>query len=143
MKLRPATDIDRPTLFELHREAFYEHITQLWGWDENWQRTKFAEEFTDAVTSVIEIGEKIAGYVQIVDKPNQIYVLNIAISRAFQGQGIGTQILRELQQKATAEKVPLELSVFRPNASALKFYKRLGFIQTGETDTHIKMYWGS
>lgn len=143
MKLRPATDSDRALLFELHREAFKDHIEKIWGWDENWQRANFAKEFTYAATSVIEIEDKIGGYVQTADEPHRIYVLNIAVSRAFQGQGIGTQILRDLQRKATARNIPIELAVFRTNALALKLYKRLGFRQTGETDTHTKMYWGS
>jgi ribosomal protein S18 acetylase RimI-like enzyme len=142
MELRPATESDCALLFELHREAFQDHIEKIWGWDESWQRANFAEEFTYAATSVIEIEDKIAGYVQTADEPNRIYVLNIAVSQTFQGQGIGTQILRDLQCKATDRKVPIELAVFRTNVLALKLYNRLGFRQTGDTDTHTKMSWG-
>lgn len=141
MNVRPATDSDQAALFDVHRAAFQGHIEKIWGWDESWQLSNFAAEFARAATSVIETNGQIIGYVQILDEDDRIYVQNIAILRESQGNGIGTQILKELQLAAAARKVPLQLSVFRTNTMAQRLYERLGFRRTGETRTHIKMSW--
>ncbi|WWL46146.1 N-acetyltransferase [Pseudomonas parakoreensis] len=72
---------------------------------------------------------------------DRIHVQNIAISQAYQGKGIGSRILRNLQLQAAARKVPLQLGAFRTNTLAQKLYERLGFRRTGATDTHIEMSW--
>jgi len=141
MTLRPATDGDQTTLFDLHRAVFREHIEKIWGWDEKWQRANFTAEFACAATSVIEQDGRIVGYVQILDKEDRIQVQNIAISQAYQGKGIGSRMLRNLQLEAAARKVPLQLGAFRTNTLAQKLYERLGFRRTGTTDTHIEMSW--
>lgn len=141
MNMRPASAADQPALFEVHRSVFRSHIEKLWGWDESWQLENFATEFASAMTSVIEEGGRIAGYLQVLDRDGRIYVQNIAVSEAFQGQGLGTRLLTGLQSDAAARKMPLQLGVFRTNASALRLYERLGFQRIGETQTHIDMLW--
>jgi ribosomal protein S18 acetylase RimI-like enzyme len=143
MNLRPATDTDRSALFNLHRAVFHDHIEKIWGWDERWRRDNFAAEFACATTSVIAVDGQTVGYIQVLDKEDRIHVQNIAVARAFQGKGIGSRLLKELQLKAAARHVPLQLGVFRTNTLALKLYERLGFCQTGETATHIEMCWSA
>lgn len=143
MNMRPATAGDQPVLFEVHRSVFRSHIEKLWGWDEVWQRENFASEFASATTSVIEEDGRIAGYIQVMEKHDRIYVQNVAISEAFQGKGIGTQLLEGLQSNAAARKVPLQLSVFRTNTPAQRLYERLGFRPVGETQTHVEMSWAA
>ena len=141
MDRRLATTDDMPELFEMHRAVFRTHIEQIWGWDEDWQRTNFAAEFASSNTSVIEIEDRIVGYVQIRDEGHRIYLQNIALSPEFQRRGFGTRLLKRLQRESSARKVALELAVFRTNPNALKFYERIGFRRTGETSTHIEMSW--
>jgi len=143
MTVRPATDSDRAAMFDLHRDVFHDHIEKIWGWDETWQRSDFATEFACTATSIIEVDCQMAGYVQVQNKEDRIHVQNLAVSPKFQGEGIGTRILKELQREASARQVPLQLGVFRTNASARKLYERLGFHQTGQTETHIEMSWAA
>ncbi|WP_218189729.1 MULTISPECIES: N-acetyltransferase [unclassified Pseudomonas] len=143
MFMRPATDRDLFVLFQIHRSVFKDHIEKIWGWDESWQLSNFTAEFLHAVTSVVESNGEIIGYVQIVDNENRIYVQNIAISQEFQSKGFGTSIMQKLQLDAAARKVTLQLSVFRTNTLAQRFYERLGFHQTGETATHIELSWAA
>ena len=141
MTVRPATDSDLTALFDLHRAVLREHIEKIWGWNESWQRANFAAEFACAATSVIEQDGGIVGYVQILDKEDRIHIQNIAISPEYQGKGIGSRILKNLQLEAAARQVPLQLGAFRTNTLAQKLYERLGFRQTGATETHIEMSW--
>ncbi len=141
MNLRPADHSDLPTLFAIHRSVFRAHIEQLWGWDEAWQRQNFAAECAAAITSVVEVGGQTIGYLQVLEQDSHLYVQNIALSADHQGQGIGSQLLRDLQSQAAARRLPLRLGAFRSNAAALSLYRRLGFRQTGETPTHTEMEW--
>jgi len=141
MNLRPANTEDLAPLFAIHRCVFRSHIEKLWGWDEEWQWQNFTSECASAATCVIEVDDLIAGYIQVLDRESQIYLQNIAIAPAFQGKGIGTMLLKGLQSKATARKVPVHLGVFRTNTPAQGLYKRLGFRNIGETPAHIEMSW--
>lgn len=134
-------DSDEADLFEIHRAVFRSHIEQIWGWNEDWQRNNFATERASSTTSVIRIDARIVGYLQCRDEGNRIYVRNIALLPEFQGQGIGTALVKELQAMAAARDVPLELGVFRTNAPARRFYERLGFERTRDTETHTEMSW--
>ncbi len=141
MKLRPADAGDIPRLFGIHRAVFRAHIEQLWGWDEAWQRQNFASECAAAITSVVELDGQTIGYLQVLERDSHLYVQNIALSANHQGQGIGSQLLKDLQSQAAARRLPLRLGAFRSNAAALSLYQRLGFRQTGETRTHTEMEW--
>lgn len=121
MDLRPAANTEEADLFEIHRVVFRPHIEQLWGWDERWQRRNFAAELASSTTSAIRIDALIVGYVQFRDEGSRIYVQNIALLPDFQRRGIGTSVVKELQAKAAARDVPLELGVFRTNAPARRF----------------------
>jgi ribosomal protein S18 acetylase RimI-like enzyme len=141
MDLRPTVDSEEADLFEIHRSVFRPHIEQIWGWDERCQRSNFAMELACSTTSTIRIDALIVGYVQLRDEANRIYVQNIALLPDFQRQGIGTRLIKELQAKAAARGVPVELGVFRTNAPARRFYERLGFEWTYDTETHTELSW--
>ncbi len=141
MKIRPANTTDLAPMFGIHRSVFRSHIDALWGWDEDWQRGNFAAECAAAETSVVEINGVISGYIQLLEREDQIYLQNIAIAADAQGKGIGTMLLKSLQARADARKVPLRLGVFRSNKTAQELYERLGFDKVGETRTHIEMSW--
>lgn len=141
MNLRAANTEDLALLFAIHRSVFRSHIETIWGWDEDWQLQNFASECATAATCVIEVDDRIAGYLQVLDRGSPIYVQNIAIAPAFQGKGVGTMILKGLQSKAAARKLPIHLGVFRTNTPAQRLYERLGFRKIGETPTHIQMAW--
>lgn len=141
MDVRPAADCEEAPLFEIHRAVFLPHIEQIWGWNEEWQKVNFARELASSATSVIQINSLIVGYVQLRDEGNRIYLQNIALLPDFQSKGIGTRLVKELQAKAAVRGVRLELSVFRTNESARRFYERLGFERTCDSETHTEMSW--
>lgn len=141
MNLRPVNTEDLAHLFAIHRSVFHSHIEKLWGWDEAWQRENFTSECTTATTSVIEVDDQIAGYIQVLDRGCEIYLQNIAIAPEFQSAGIGSRLLKDLQLSAATRQVPLHLGVFKSNMPAHRLYQRLGFRDIDETRTHIEMSW--
>jgi len=61
----------------------------------------------------------------------------LAVKVDYQGRGIGTAVIEELNRQAGECGLPLTLSVLKGNP-AKALYDRLGFIVTKEEDTR---YW--
>ncbi|KAK1749401.1 acyl-CoA N-acyltransferase [Echria macrotheca] len=81
------------------------------------------------------------GSITLVDKPDCLRLTGFEITPEFQGRGIGTEILRDLQARAAARRVPLYLSVFVVNEQAKALYDRMGFEEIGRSDIKIEMRW--
>jgi ribosomal protein S18 acetylase RimI-like enzyme len=141
MDARLAAASDEAELFEIHRAVFQGHVEQIWGWDEGWQRANFAREMASSTTLVVRIDASLAGDLQFREEDDRLFVHNVALLPDCQNRGIGTELIRVLQAKAANRGIPLELAVFRTNASALRFYERLGFEKRCATDTHTAMFW--
>ncbi len=143
VELRRAACSDLLKLFEIHRTVFLPHIAQIWGWDERWQRGNFLEEMATASIWVVQADNEVAGYLQVQIQAERIYLRNIALLPALRGRGVGTRLVGQLQAKAAERGIPIELSVFRINVAARRFYERLGFTRTQDGQTHIGMTWHS
>lgn len=139
--LRPAGKEEVEQLFEIHRAVFHPHIEEIWGWNEEWQREQFWHAFETLPTSIIQFEGLDAGYLQVDIDPYRIYLENIALSAQFQGKGLGRLLINDLQDQAELKRIHLELSVFRTNTRAKRFYRNLGFKQLGKTPTHFEMAW--
>jgi ribosomal protein S18 acetylase RimI-like enzyme len=69
-----------------------------------------------------------------------IHLVDIALLSANRNQGIGTQLIRELLEQASAAGSSLHLHVLRGNP-ALRLYQRLGFQETTADAMYIQMAW--
>lgn len=139
--LRPATPDDLESLFELYCAAFRSQIERIWGWDEEWQHSNFQQTYQSSSTSVVQVGGQPVGYLQTELSAEQLYLRNIALQAEAQGRGIGALVVRQLQQLAASQGVPVKLRVFVSNPRALQFWERMGFVVRGQTDAQIEMSW--
>jgi ribosomal protein S18 acetylase RimI-like enzyme len=136
---RPATSDDDAFLFDLHRAAMGPLVEQLWGWDDAVQRSMFATSLARGDVMVIERGGHAVGTITLREEDDHVFVGNIEVLPAYQGQGIGGQVLRMVMADADANNLPVRLQVLKINRAACRLYERLGFVHTGETDTHLLM----
>jgi len=105
------------------------------------QRRGYLQQFPDADARLILRNGSPVGWV-IVDRSDAgLRVVDIAILSSERCQGVGTRVLRALQEEAAAEDRPVTLSVMHLNVRALELYLRLGFRAVGETDLHTLMEW--
>lgn len=140
-KLRPTRPEDLERLFELHRAVFREHIEKIWGWDEATQRSLFRREMDSSATRIVEVEGKTAGYLQIEADARRLFLRNLALDPDHQGAGLGSLVVRWLQREAAGRGVSVDLTVFRTNPRAERFYERLGFRRTGRTEAFVEMRW--
>lgn len=137
---RPARRDELEALFAIHRSAMQTYVTQTWGsWDDAFQLEFFSDHWP-ANRLAIEVDSVLAGFLDLDESPERIWVENLELSPAHQGQGIGAAILTGLQRQAAATDLPVALQVLKVNP-ARRLYDRLGFRQTGETETHYQMTW--
>lgn len=67
--------------------------------------------------------EKVVGFLAISQLAGELEITNIAIKKAYQGHGLGSQLLANLDHV----DFPIFLEVRASNASAQALYKKFGF----------------
>lgn len=142
IKLRQKSPGDTAVVHAIYNLAYREVVERQFGpWNQTEQDIFFKDAWDKQETQVITYGGVVCGYVVITDQPDSIFVYELILSPDFQGKGIGTFILRELQNKATKLNRIVTLEVFLKNSDAKRLYERLGFTVTGSSDTHYQMQW--
>jgi ribosomal protein S18 acetylase RimI-like enzyme len=137
LHLRPACSGDFSFLRTLHRTALKEYVAQIWGWDEEQQEKLLRERFDPVKMQIIQLEGRDIGVLQVDDNGTEIVLTSILIVTECQNRGIGSQIITDIIAKADERRVPLKLSVLKPNP-ARTLYERLGFSITSEEEVR---YW--
>jgi GNAT superfamily N-acetyltransferase len=139
--LRRARPEDREFLLALKEAAMRPYVEQVWGWDDAEQAAYFDERFVPEHWQIIQVGGQDAGVLIVEEDAEQVYLAEIEVLPAWQGQGIGTAAIGSLMERATATGKPLNLRVLHVNTRARALYERLGFRPYKEIDTHIYLRW--
>jgi ribosomal protein S18 acetylase RimI-like enzyme len=79
------------------------------------------------------------GRLRVVKTSDEIYIGGIQILPEYQGLGIGTKIFENITKEAKIENKTIKLEVHKVNTKAIKFYKKLGFVVTSETEKQFIM----
>jgi predicted GNAT superfamily acetyltransferase len=66
---------------------------------------------------------------------NFVYLDRVAVTKNFQGIGIGAALYREVEMKTDAEWFALEVNTKPRNEGSLRFHAREGFVQMEELET--------
>jgi len=128
-----------PTIFELYRVVMSDYISQIWGWNEDWQINDFSTHFNpEGITLVYKENELVA-YSHIEIKNEQLYLRMIAVHPDQQRNGIGTKLLESLSATAKEQSKSIALEVFKINTEAKCLYEKYGFNVEGETDASYIM----
>lgn len=105
------------------------------------QHTHYTRHFPDATHDIVVVDGEDVGRVWVDRRVDEIRLLDIAILPAHRGRGIGTQILRRLQDEASSTGQALRHSVEAGNADARRWYEGIGFEIVEHGDTHHLMAW--
>ena len=72
----------------------------------------------------------------------EIRIVDITVLPEFRGSGIGTELLRDLQDEARTAGKSLTIHVERFNR-ALELYQRLGFKQVEDKGVYLLLEWSA
>jgi len=136
---RPASPADRRRLYEIHRAAMGPYVSELWGWDDAWQAEAFSKGFDPGSTRVVVVGEQPVGFFETHEDADAVVLSKIELDPAIQRRGIGTRVIADVLAEARARGKAVRLQVFKINERARSLYRRLGFLETGETPRHVQM----
>ena len=122
----------------MRKQALGVYVTRKLGWDESVQRDFHAHSYDPSQTHLIRQGDQTVGHMVVKTNADHILFEALHILPVHQHRGIGTLLLRHVISFAETLNLPVRLTVLRVNP-ATNLYQRLGFVVTGETDTHYAM----
>jgi ribosomal protein S18 acetylase RimI-like enzyme len=141
--LRPAGEEDLPFLYQL----FCANRPELAGLPEPLLQMQFRAQsggygarFPGADHQIVVVEGRPIGQMLVAYLPAAIRLVDIALLPEAQGFFTGTQLVKDLQQRAAAAVKPLQLSVYETNP-ARRLYERLGFTITEQDGPRLQMTW--
>jgi GNAT superfamily N-acetyltransferase len=137
VSLRPAKGCDSEFAYQTKKAAFRQYAEMVWGWDEAEQRALHERRFASQEFQIVQVSNADVGILAIAEEPccvklNQLYILP-----EYQGKGIGEACMKQIIADAQRTGLPVRLQALKVNARAIAFYRRLGFTDAGESDTHV------
>lgn len=138
---RPVAASDDAFLFELYASTRAGEMA-AWGWSAaqqepflrmQWlaQKRGYEARFPSEGHCVLEHEGRPVGRLWVVRGEQEVRLVDVTLLPAYQGRGLGSSVLRSLQEEAAAAGKPLRLHVLRNNP-ALRLYTRLGFTPVAE-----------
>ena len=148
--LRAAAPADEAFLRTLYRETRAAEFAAL-GWSEAQVRSLLDAQFDAQAAGyrarharaeraiACDADQPVGSLVTALDD-EALLLLDLALLPAWRGRGWGSQLLRGVQRRAAAAGVQVRLHVAMGNP-ALAWYRRHGFVVTGEEGVHVAMAW--
>jgi GNAT superfamily N-acetyltransferase len=101
----------------------------------------YATSFPGAEERLICLSDgRPVGRLLVYLQPGVMRLVDIGLLKSHREQGIGTTVLKNLQQRCQDEGSELELQVAR-TSRAEKFYLQMGFLVTGQDAIYTQMRW--
>ena len=151
ISLRPITPEDDSFLAGLYASTRAEELA-VTGWSDedkavfcrrqfDAQSAHYRENYPGASLQVIERAGEPIGRLYVAHWEREIRIMDIALLPEHRGAGIGTNLLRKLQDEARSAGKSLSIHVERFNP-ALRLYERLGFQMIEDKGVYLLMQWG-
>ena len=104
------------------------------------QRDHYRAQFPQAACSIVQHQGRDVGRLYVVREPERIHVLDVTLLPQCRGAGIGTLLLRRLQDEGSHSGRPVTIYVESFNPS-LRFFAGLGFRREKEEGIHCLLQW--
>ena len=151
VSLRPITQQDDSFLARVYASSRAEELA-ITNWSEEQkadfcrrqfdaQSAYYAANYPEASFQIIERDGWPIGRLYVARWEKEIRIVDITLLPEFRGAGIGTKLLRDLQNEARSAGKSLTIHVERFNR-ALGLYQRLGFRELEDKGVYLLMSWG-
>ena len=138
MEFRKCKYSDADYILKLKELCIKWYIEIIYGWNTEVQREKTIHELQkhkDDMRILIKDGKDI-GVTTFYEENNQYVVGLIMIHPEYQGEGLGSKIMKEYIDLAKKSNKKIKIKVYKENP-AKRLYERLGFKIYNEDDTHL------
>ena len=144
LRMRPATHEDSALAYTITEDAMRSYVEETWGkWDEEEQLQKHRANFTPETYRMLLVEEEVAGLIAVEELPSHVWLVKLYLVKKYRSQGIGSQVLQDVQRNATALGKPVMLRVLRVNKRAQALYEKHGFQVTEENAERLHMASGA
>jgi GNAT superfamily N-acetyltransferase len=148
--LRAATTDDLPFLGRLYRDTRRQEL-EGWGWPQEqreWflqmqfdaRQRSYETAFPNAEDRIVCIQDTPVGRLLLNRGPAGLQLIDLALLEEYRNQGLGTELLRRLQDECARERIALCLQVLTANP-AMRLYQRLGFAQVSADPVYARLEW--
>ena len=134
--LRPMTVADLPAVMRLEEELFA---------PDTWTEAMYRDELSRADTRYYVVAEfdvsgdedapdgdpVMVGYAGLIAYDDEAHVATLGVTKALQGEGIGSLLLDALLAEADRRSPAVLLEVRADNEAAQHLYRRRGFVEIG------------
>jgi ribosomal protein S18 acetylase RimI-like enzyme len=128
-----AAELARTGWLDIQQQAFLKMQFKL-------QQASYKDKFPEAEDNIIlRDGEAIGRIIVDRTHPGEIRGVDVAILPDARNSGVGTYLIQNLLEEASAAGKPFRIQVEKHNEAAFRLYERLGFVHLGESGTHISM----
>jgi ribosomal protein S18 acetylase RimI-like enzyme len=146
--LRPADAEDEAFLLRLYESTRADELASLSEIQQEAfmrlqfvaQRAAYRAQFPHADHRIILVDGQPVGRLLVNRTGEEIRLVDISLLADHRNRGIGTWLLEQLQAETAATPGPLTLHVVVTNP-AINLYRRLGFVATSDTGSHLLMEW--
>ncbi|RDU98145.1 GNAT family N-acetyltransferase [Trinickia dinghuensis] len=132
----PTSQSDADTLVAIRIAAMRESLERIGRFDPQRARERFLAAFDPALCRFIEADGVKVGFVLIRPQDDHWLLDHLYVAPEHQGKGIGATVLRRIFADADAQRMPIRVGALRGSDSN-RFYRRYGFVQTGEAEWDI------
>ena len=125
-RIEAAVEADAERLADIRVEAMRPSLEAVGRFDPLRARDRFLGSFVATDTRVILVEEGIAGFFVVRRHADHFYLDHLYVSPAFQGLGLGRDIVEGLKAEAEAAGLPIRLMALN-GSPANDFYLACGF----------------
>src|SRR5437660_10752255 len=144
ISFRAVTPEDEEFLLKLYKSSRGDDLRGL-GWSEERiseflemqyeaQQRLRSKDYQNATDEIVLLDGKPAGHLSIERREDEIRCVDIALLPENRRAGVGTLLIRRLQNEARSVSKPLRLQLIRFNR-AVTLLERLGFVRPSQTGT--------
>jgi ribosomal protein S18 acetylase RimI-like enzyme len=136
LTLRTRTATDERFLFDLYADTRDDVVRFGWNSDEvdeflglqyRAREHSFRISRPHAQSDIVVVNGQDVGRLMVDRRPEEIYLVDIAVCTEHRGGGIGSRLMADLMEEGALLDCPLRLEV-QPAGRALAFYRKLGFV---------------
>lgn len=148
LTFRPIQEGDLPFLAELYASTRAAELAQVpWPPDQvqaflldqfHLQHHHYQSHYEGAAFDLVLADGVPAGRRYVARWPGELRLMDIALIPAYQGKGLGRQMMRALLDECDRTGCLLSLHVEQDNP-ALQWYRRLGFVESGIHGVYVRM----
>lgn len=124
---------DLENLADIRVAAMRESLERVGRFDEARARQRLRDQFNGPASRSIDLNGERVGFYCMTQEVDGFHLHNLYLLPGVSGQGLGSQVLRQLIARADAQNQPMHLVALR-ESDANRFYLRHGFVLVREDE---------